>query len=44
MNPIIPNDVLYLYIITDKVIGLAWLLMIFKYVVIPIPHDSLYGL
>lgn len=28
MNPIIPNDVLYLYIILDKVIGLAWLLMI----------------
>lgn len=28
MNPIIPNDVLYLYIIFDKVIGLAWLLMI----------------
>lgn len=28
MNPIIPNDVLYLYIITDKLIGLAWLLMI----------------
>lgn len=28
MTPIIPNDVLYLYIIFDKVIGLAWLLMI----------------
>jgi hypothetical protein len=28
MTPIIPNDVLYLYIILDKVIGLAWLLMI----------------
>ena len=28
MNPIIPNDILYLYIITDKLIGLAWLLMI----------------
>lgn len=28
MNPIIPNNVLYLYIITDKLIGLAWLLMI----------------
>ena len=28
MNPIIPNDILYLYIIFDKVIGLAWLLMI----------------
>lgn len=28
MNPIIPNEVIYLYIILDKVIGLAWLLMI----------------
>ncbi len=28
MNPIIPNDVLYLYIITDKLIGLGWLLML----------------
>ena len=28
MNPIIPNDILYLYIIFDNVIGLAWLLMI----------------
>lgn len=32
MNPIIPNDVLYLYIIFDKVIGLAWLLMILSMV------------
>ena len=32
MNPIIPNDVLYLYIILDKVIGLAWLLMILSIV------------
>lgn len=28
MTPIIPNEVMYLYIIFDKVIGLAWLLMI----------------
>lgn len=28
MTPIIPNDVLYLYIITDKLIGLGWLLML----------------
>lgn len=28
MNPIITNEVIYLYIILDKVIGLAWLLMI----------------
>lgn len=28
MNPIIPSEVLYLYIIFDKVIGLAYLLMI----------------
>ena len=28
MNSIIPNEVLYLYIIFDKVIGLGWLLMI----------------
>ena len=33
MNPIIPNDVLYLYIIFDKVIGLAWLLMILSMVI-----------
>lgn len=33
MNPIIPNDVLYLYIILDKVIGLAWLLMILSMVI-----------
>ena len=32
MNPIISNDVLYLYIIFDKVIGLAWLLMILSMV------------
>lgn len=32
MNPIIPNDVLYLYIIFDKVIGLTWLLMILSMV------------
>lgn len=28
MTPIIPNEVMYLYIIFDKVIGLAYLLMI----------------
>lgn len=33
MNHIIPNDVLYLYIILDKVIGLAWLLMILSIVI-----------
>lgn len=33
MNPIISNDVLYLYIIFDKVIGLAWLLMILSIVI-----------
>lgn len=33
MNPIISNDVLYLYIIFDKVIGLAWLLMILSMVI-----------
>lgn len=33
MNPIIPNDVLYLYIIIDKLIGLAWLLMILSMVI-----------
>lgn len=32
MNHIIPNNVLYLYIIFDKVIGLAWLLMILSMV------------
>ena len=33
MNPIIPNEVIYLYIILDKVIGLAWLLMILSMVI-----------
>lgn len=28
MTPIIPNEVMYLYIIFDKIIGLAYLLMI----------------
>lgn len=32
MNPIIPNDVLYLYIIFDKVIGLGYLIMILSMV------------
>ena len=49
MNPIIPNEVIYLYIILDKVIGLAWLLMILSmllflfHMVVYMDYEKKYG-